>query len=103
MLFAVLQLSSAFPFPDLILLDLNMPRMDGRETLAQIKSDQLLRTIPTVILTTSSAEEDILKTYQLQANCFVSKPLQFDQFEVVVKSINDFWLNFAKLPARHSA
>jgi chemotaxis family two-component system response regulator Rcp1 len=85
------------PFPDLIL---NMPRMDDRETLLRIKGDQRLKIIPIVILTTSDAEEDVLKTYQLQANCYVSKPIQFDQFEAVVKSINDFWLEFVKLPTR---
>ena len=86
------------PRPDLILLDLNLPRMDGREVLALIKADQSLRTIPTVILTTSDAEADILKSYQLQANCYLSKPVQLDAFETLVKSINDFWLTKVKLP-----
>jgi len=86
------------PRPDLILLDLNLPRMDGREVLAQIKSDESLKTIPTIILTTSEAEADILKSYQLQANCFLSKPVQLDDFENLVKSINDFWLTKVKLP-----
>jgi len=86
------------PRPDLILLDLNLPKMDGREVLAQIKKDESLRTIPTLILTTSAAEADILKSYQLQANCYLSKPVQFDAFQSLVKSINDFWLTKVKLP-----
>jgi chemotaxis family two-component system response regulator Rcp1 len=88
------------PRPDLILLDLNLPRMDGREVLARIKEDGGLKTIPTVILTTSEAEADILKSYQLQANCYLIKPVQLDEFEAVVKSINDFWLTKVKLPSR---
>ncbi len=86
------------PRPDLILLDLNLPKMDGREVLAAIKADEHLKTIPTIILTTSEAEADVLTSYRLQANCFLSKPVQLDAFESVVKSINDFWLNRAKLP-----
>jgi CheY-like chemotaxis protein len=86
------------PRPDLILLDLNLPKMDGREVLAHIKEDADLKTIPTVILTTSVAEADIVKSYQLQANCYLSKPVQLDEFEVLVKSINDFWLTMVKLP-----
>jgi chemotaxis family two-component system response regulator Rcp1 len=86
------------PRPDLILLDLNLPKMDGREVLARIKEDNSLKMIPTVILTTSEAEADILKSYQLQANCYLSKPVQLDAFENVVKSINDFWLTKVKLP-----
>ena len=86
------------PRPDLILLDLNLPKMDGREVLAQIKQSESLKGIPTVILTTSDAEVDIVKSYQLQANCYLSKPVQFDAFESLVKSINDFWLTKAKLP-----
>lgn len=86
------------PCPDLILLDLNLPRMDGREVLALIKEDDRLKTIPTIILTTSAAEADIMKSYQLQANCYLTKPVQLDAFESVVKSINDFWLTKAKLP-----
>jgi chemotaxis family two-component system response regulator Rcp1 len=86
------------PRPDLILLDLNLPKMDGREVLGQIKADKNLRTIPTVILTTSEAEVDIVKSYQLQANCYISKPVQLDAFEGLVKSINDFWLTKVKLP-----
>jgi two-component system, chemotaxis family, response regulator Rcp1 len=86
------------PRPDLILLDLNLPRMDGREVLAQIKQHEFLRTIPTVILTTSDAEVDIAKSYQLQANCYLNKPVQLEAFESLVKSINDFWLMEVKLP-----
>jgi chemotaxis family two-component system response regulator Rcp1 len=86
------------PRPDLILLDLNLPKMDGREVLAQIKADDSLKTIPTVVLTTSESEVDIAKSYQLQANCYLSKPVQLDAFEALVKSINDFWLTKVKLP-----
>src|ERR1700684_2725492 len=86
------------PRPDLILLDLNLPKMDGRGVLARIKGDESLKTIPTVILTTSEAEADIVKSYQLQANCYLSKPVQLDAFEALVKSIDDFWLNMVKLP-----
>jgi len=86
------------PRPELILLDLNLPKMDGREVLAHVKEDTSLKTIPTVILTTSEAEADIVKSYQLQANCYLSKPVQLDAFENLVKSINDFWLTKVKLP-----
>ena len=86
------------PRPDLILLDLNLPKMDGREVLAHIKKDATLKSIPTVILTTSDAEADIVKSYQLQANCYLSKPVQLDEFESLVRSINDFWLTKVKLP-----
>jgi chemotaxis family two-component system response regulator Rcp1 len=86
------------PRPDLILLDLNLPKMDGREVLAHIKADNALKSIPTVILTTSDAEADIVESYRLQANCYLSKPVQLDAFEGLVKSINDFWLTKAKLP-----
>ncbi len=86
------------PRPDLILLDLNLPKMDGREALAHIKKDDSLKMIPTIILTTSDAEADIVKSYQLQANCYLSKPVQFDEFASLVKSINDFWLKKVKLP-----
>jgi two-component system, chemotaxis family, response regulator Rcp1 len=89
---------SAAPRPDLILLDLNLPKMDGREVLAHIKEDDGLKTIPTVILTTSESEADIAKSYQLQANCYLTKPVQLDAFESLVKSINDFWLTKVKLP-----
>jgi CheY-like chemotaxis protein len=84
--------------PDLILLDLNLPRMDGREVLALIKEDDGLKTIPTIILTTSGAEADIMTSYQLQANCYLTKPVQLDAFEAIVRSINDFWLTKVKLP-----
>jgi chemotaxis family two-component system response regulator Rcp1 len=86
------------PRPELILLDLNLPRLDGREVLALIKANDDLKTIPTVILTTSDAEADIVTSYQLQANCYLSKPVQLDAFEALVGSINDFWLTKAKLP-----
>lgn len=88
------------PTPDLILLDLNLPRKDGREVLAEIKNDKKLRTIPVVILTTSSAEEDILKSYGLHANCYITKPLDLDQFIKVVRSVEDFWLSIVKLPPK---
>jgi chemotaxis family two-component system response regulator Rcp1 len=84
--------------PDLILLDLNLPKMDGREVLRRIKRDDSLKTIPTIILTTSDAEADIAKCYQLQANCYLSKPGQLDAFESLMNSINDFWLTKVKLP-----
>jgi chemotaxis family two-component system response regulator Rcp1 len=91
------------PRPDLILLDLNLPRMDGREVLAHIKEDERLKSIPTVVLTTSEAEADIVKSYQLQANCYLSKPVQLDAFESLVRSINDFWLTKVKLPQGENA
>ena len=84
--------------PDIILLDLNLPKMDGREVLARIKDDVSLKTIPVVILTTSEAEADIVKSYQLQANCYLVKPVQLEAFVTLVKSINDFWLTQVKLP-----
>ena len=90
------------PRPDFILLDLNLPRMDGREVLAQIKNDEGLKTIPTIILTTSEAEIDIVKRYELHANCYLSKPVQLDDFEGVVRSINDFWMTKAKLPQQRN-
>jgi CheY-like chemotaxis protein len=86
------------PRPDLILLDLNLPRMDGREVLATIKADDMLKSIPTVILTTSEAEADIAKSYRLHANCYLTKPVQLEAFESLVESINDFWLTRARLP-----
>ena len=86
------------PRPDLILLDLNLPKMDGREVLAFIKGHPDLATIPTVILTTSDAEADILMSYELNANAYLSKPQQLDAFETLVKSISDFWLTKVKLP-----
>jgi chemotaxis family two-component system response regulator Rcp1 len=84
--------------PDFILLDLNLPKMDGREVLAHIKEDKDLKTIPTVILTTSDAEADIMTSYQLRANCYLIKPVQLEEFESLVKSVNDFWLTTVKLP-----
>jgi two-component system, chemotaxis family, response regulator Rcp1 len=84
--------------PDLILLDLNLPRMDGRELLGKIKEDSELRRIPVVILTTSKAEEDIVRTYDLHANCYITKPIDLEKFIVVVKSIEDFWMTIVKLP-----
>jgi two-component system, chemotaxis family, response regulator Rcp1 len=86
------------PRPDLILLDLNLPKMDGREVLAEIKKDQNLKTIPTIILTTSDDEADVLISYQLQANCYLRKPAHWDAFDKLVRSINAFWLTRAKLP-----
>jgi CheY-like chemotaxis protein len=86
------------PRPDLILLDLNLPRKDGREVLAEIKADERLKHIPVVILTTSRAEQDILKSYDLHANCYVTKPVDLDQFIAVVRSIEDFWLTVVALP-----
>jgi CheY-like chemotaxis protein len=85
--------------PDLILLDLNLPRKDGREVLAEIKEDATLRRIPVVVLTTSKAEEDILRTYDLHANCYITKPVDLEQFIQVVRSIDDFWLTVVRLPS----
>jgi CheY-like chemotaxis protein len=84
--------------PDLILLDLNLPRKDGRELLSDIKTDQQLRRIPVVVLTTSQAQEDIQRAYALYANCYICKPVQFDDFTRIVKSIEDFWLSTVMLP-----
>lgn len=84
--------------PDLILLDLNLPRKDGREVLAEIKGNLELRQIPVVVLTTSRAEEDVLRAYDLHANCYITKPVDFEQFMSVVKSIENFWLTVVKLP-----
>jgi CheY-like chemotaxis protein len=86
------------PRPDVILLDLNLPKKDGREVLAEVKADAELKRIPVVILTTSGAEEDILRSYDLHANCYITKPVDFQQFMSVVKSIEDFWLAVVKLP-----
>ena len=86
------------PRPDLIMLDLNLPRKDGREVLAEIKVDDGLRMIPIVVLTTSRAEQDVLRAYQLNANCYITKPVDFNQFLDVVKSIEDFWLFVVTLP-----
>ena len=87
------------PHPDLILLDLNLPKKDGREVLAEIKADPLLRRIPVVVLTTSDAEQDILRSYDLHANCYVTKPVDLDAFIHVVRSIEDFWLAIVRLPS----
>ena len=84
--------------PDLILLDLNLPRKDGREVLAEIKQDPVLKRIPVVILTTSKDEQDVLKTYELYANCYITKPVGLEQFVTVVRAIEDFWLAIVKLP-----
>lgn len=86
------------PRPDLILLDLNLPKRDGRELLADIKADERLRRIPVVVLTTSQAEEDVLKTYELHANCYITKPVDLGQFIRVVQSIEHFWLTVVRLP-----
>jgi CheY-like chemotaxis protein len=84
--------------PDLILLDLNLPKKDGREVLAEVKADDQLRRIPVVVLTTSSAEQDILQTYDLHANCYITKPVNLDQFSAVVRAIEEFWFTIVKLP-----
>jgi CheY-like chemotaxis protein len=86
------------PRPDVILLDLNLPRKDGRQVLEEIKKDPNLTRIPVVILTTSQAEQDVLQTYSLHANCYITKPVELEQFITVVKSIETFWLNVVKLP-----
>ena len=91
---------SNVPRPDLILLDLNLPKKDGREVLAEIKEDDKLKAIPVVVLTISKAEEDILKSYNLHANCYISKPLDLKQFIKVVKSIKSFWFSIVKLPPK---
>ena len=86
--------------PDLILLDLNLPKKDGREVLAEIKADDNLKRIPVVVLTISKAEEDILRSYSLHANCYLTKPIEFEQFFNLVKYIEEFWLTIVKLPPR---
>ena len=91
---------AAAPRPDMILLDLNLPKKDGREVLAEIKSDDSLKRIPTVILTTSDSEQDIVRSYQLQANAYLTKPVRLEDFERLIKGISDFWLTTAKLPQR---
>ncbi|HWV98428.1 MAG TPA: response regulator [Candidatus Acidoferrum sp.] len=91
------------PRPDLIMLDLNLPRKDGREVLAEIKSDESLKTIPIVVLTTSRAEQDVLRAYQLNANCYITKPVDFEQFLNVVRSIESFWLFIVTLPPKARA
>lgn len=87
------------PRPDLILLDLNLPKKDGREVLEEIKQDSSLKCIPVIVLTTSAAERDILKTYSLHANCYINKPVDYDEFIKVVRSIENFWLMLVKLPS----
>jgi len=86
--------------PDLILLDLNLPKKDGREVLAEIKGDAALRSVPVVVLTTSQADEDVVKAYDLHVNCYISKPIELAQFLTVVKAVEDFWLTIVKLPKR---
>ena len=86
--------------PDVILLDLNMPRKNGREVLAEIKADKNLRDIPVIILTTSQVDEDVVKSYHLGANCYITKPVDFEQFVKVVKNIESFWFTIVKLPSR---
>ena len=88
----------AAPRPDLILLDLNLPRKDGREVLAEVKNDEALQEIPVIVLTSSRAPEDVLKVYSLHANCYIAKPVDFQEFIRVAKSIEDFWFGIAKLP-----
>jgi chemotaxis family two-component system response regulator Rcp1 len=97
---AMASLRANNPPPDLILLDLNMPKMDGREVLAAIKGDAKLKQIPVIILTTSSAEEDIVQSYDAGANCYIIKPADLPHFRRIVQSIEDFWLTVAKLPSR---
>ena len=87
------------PRPELILLDLNLPRKDGREVLAEIKNDNNLKRIPVVILTSSEAEQDIVKSYNLHANCYITKPVELDQFIGMIKNIEQFWLTVVKLPS----
>jgi CheY-like chemotaxis protein len=91
------------PRPDIILLDLNLPRKDGREVLAEVKSDAELRTIPVIILTTSESDEDILRSYDLHANAYVTKPVDFERFMEVVRRTDDFFANVAKLPRREAS
>ncbi len=94
---------SEAPRPDLIMLDLNLPRKDGREVLGEIKADPLLKTIPVVVLTTSRAEQDVLRAYQLNANCYITKPVDFDQFLRVIHSIEQYWLLVVTLPPHAAA
>ena len=88
------------PRPDLVLLDLNLPKKDGREVLAEMKADKSLKQIPVVVLTSSQAERDVIMSYDLQANCYVTKPVDLEQFMAAVKAIEDFWLSVVRLPAR---
>jgi DNA-binding response OmpR family regulator len=91
------------PRPDLVLLDLNLPKKDGREVLEEIKNSDLLKSLPVVVLTTSEAEKDIVKSYELHANCYVTKPLGLDQFVEVIRAIEDFWFSIVKLPEERTA
>jgi CheY-like chemotaxis protein len=86
------------PRPDLVLLDLNLPRKDGREVLQEMKGDPRLRLIPVVVLTTSEAEQDVVRTYELRANCYITKPVDLEKFITIVRSIEDFWLTIVRLP-----
>lgn len=88
------------PRPDIILLDLNLPVIDGRDVLAEIKEDKSLRSVPVLVLTTSRAEEDVIKSYNMHANCFITKPVDMERFIEVVKTIEEFWFNIVKLPMR---
>lgn len=88
------------PQPGLVLLDLNLPRVDGREVLASMKADDRLQHIPVIVLTTSSADEDVLRVYQLRGNCYISKPVEFDSFIEVIRTIEDFWLGVVRLPVK---
>jgi two-component system, chemotaxis family, response regulator Rcp1 len=90
--------SPSSPLPDLVILDLNLPRVSGHEVLAAMRADDALRRVPVAVLTTSSAEADVAKTYDLGANCFLTKPVDIDQFVHVVQSIDDFWLGLVRLP-----
>lgn len=90
------------PRPDLMLLDLNMPRKDGREVLAEVKADESLRTIPVVVLTTSQAQQDVLEAYGLHANCYISKPVDFEQFANVIRAIDQFWFTVVTLPTSNN-
>jgi two-component system, chemotaxis family, response regulator Rcp1 len=91
---------SCAPRPDLILLDLNLPRKGGREVLAEIKTSESFKSIPVVVLTTSESADDVLQAYELHANCYISKPVDFDAFRLAVQSIQDFWFSTARLPGR---
>lgn len=93
----------AAPTPDIVLLDLNLPRKDGREVLAEMKRDSVLKSIPVVVLTTSEAEQDVLASYELHANCYIQKPVDLDKFIAIVKAIEDFWLEVVKLPPHAGA
>jgi two-component system, chemotaxis family, response regulator Rcp1 len=91
------------PTPDIVLLDLNLPKKDGRQVLAEMKASEALKTIPVVVLTTSEAEQDILRSYELHANCYVTKPVDLEKFISIVRAIEDFWLAVVKLPPSQAA